>query len=244
MKNICILMISCLVTVIFSTGFAQEMKPAAKMSTFQNDLSKLRKKIIPMCAQLQGGNPGESKDRLLVDIDLIITEWKTITAAYKNNPPAEYVHDPAWSGYFDEALDNFEIMRARAEQGNYKRAIQFCGMNCGLFVNINLVNGVDKVSDKMFQLRKNVKLMLDMVKAGNWKGAADIQKTTDEMITAMMASSATEVSNKAEFEQDLTNIKTAYDAFVDAVVKRDIETAKDRFKNFLMVFGKAYLKYI
>lgn len=230
--------------VIFSAAYAQEGKPMSETRTFQDDLSALRKKIIPMCAQLQTGNPAESKERLLGDIESIITDWKTITATYQDHPPVEYARDPAWSGYFDEALDNFEIMRARVEQGNYKRAVQFCGMNCGLFVNINQINGVDRVSDKMFQLRREVKLLLDMAKAGNWKGAAGVQKNTDEMLAALTAVSTTEAVDNVEFQQDLANIKTAYDAITDAVAKQDIETAKERFKNFLMVFGKAYVKYI
>ena len=48
---------------------------------------------------------------------------------------------------------------------------------------MNQVNGVDKASDKMFMVRKNAKFMMDMIKAGNWKGAAHVQEHTAEMVT-------------------------------------------------------------
>jgi len=228
----------------FTAGFAADVQPVATSSTFQSDLSSLRKKIVPMCAQLQAGKPSVSQENLLGDIDAIITGWKTMTEAYKANPPAEYAKDPAWQGYFGEALDNFEIMRARTEQQNYKRAMQFCGMNCGVFVTMNQVNGVDKASDKMFMVRKNVKFMMDMIKAANWKGAAHVQEHTVEMVKGMMASTAPAGTDKTAFEQDMKNIKTTYDTFTGSFEKKDAKDAGEKFMAFMKTFGGAYSKYL
>ena len=196
-------------------------------SRFQSDLSSLRKNVLPVCAQFQAGKPAESNDKLIADIDSIISKWKAMSDAYKNNPPAGYSKDPSWSGYFDEALDNFEIMRDKAGQGNYKRATQFCGMNCGLFVNMNQVSGIDKLSDKMFVLRKNAKLMMDMIKADNWKGAAHMNKHNDELVTVMPA-----------------EVASAYNSFTKEIEKKDGAAAGKKFMEFLKIFGAAYSNYL
>jgi hypothetical protein len=235
--------VSALFFGALSVGFSADAQPVAKGS-FQSDLSNLRKQIIPMCAQLQAGKPAVSQEKLLGEIDSIITGWKAITTTYANNPPAEYSKDPSWQSYFPEALDNFKIMRERTEQGNYKRAMQFCGSNCGLFVTMNQVNGVDKASDKMFMVRKNVKLMMDMIKAGNWKGAAHVKEHTAEMVSMMMASSAPAGADKAVFEQEMTNIKAAYDGFTGAFEKKDSKEAGDKFMSFMKTFAGSYSKYL
>jgi len=236
--------VSALLLGAFSIGIAADVQPVVKSSTFQSDLSSLRKKIVPMCAQLQANKPAVSQEKLLGDIDEIITGWKAMTDAYKTNPPAEYAKDPSWQSYFLEALDNFEIMRARTEQQNYKRAMQFCGMNCGVFVTMNQVNGVEKASDKMFMVRKNAKTMMDMIKAGNWKGAAHVQEHTAEMVKAMMASSAPAGVDKAAFEQDMKNIKAAYDAFIGTFEKKDAKDAGEKFMAFMKTFAGSYSKYL
>jgi hypothetical protein len=227
-----------------SASIVVDAQTPAKSVSFQSDLSALRKKVVPMCAQLQAGKPAVSQEKLLGDIDSIITGWKAITAAYKTNPPTEYAKDPSWQSYFPEALDNFEIMRARAEQENYKRAMQFCGSNCGVFVTMNQVNGVDKASDKMFMVRKNVKFIMDMVKAGNWKGAAHVKEHTAEMVAMMMASAAPAGADKAVFEQDMKSIKAAYDTFVEAVDKKDGKDAGVKFMAFMKTFAGSYSKYL
>ena len=237
-------MVSALLLGSFSFGFAADAQRVVKDSTFQGELSSLRKKIVAVCAQFQAGKPAVSQEELLDDIDSIIAGWKAMTETYKANPPVEYAKDPSWQGYFPEALDNFEIMRARTEQQNYKRAMQFCGMNCGVFVTLNQVNGVDKASDKMFMVRKNAKTMMDMIKAGNWKGAVHVQEHNTEMIKAMMASTAPDGADKAVFEQDMKSIKAAYDAFIGAVGTKDGKEAGEKFMAFMKTFGGAYSKYL
>jgi hypothetical protein len=99
----------------------------------------------------------------------------------------------------------------------------------------------------MFMVRKNAKTMMDMVKAGNWKGAAHVQEHTAEMVKAMMASAAPAGADKVAFEQDMKNIKAAYDAFIGAVEKKDAKDAKDageKFMAFMKTFSGAYSKYL
>ena len=102
----------------------------AQEKTFDSEMSTLRKSIVAMCAQLQTGEPKESQEQLLKDIDTIIGGWESIAGVYKNNPPKGYEKDSDWKGYFNEALDNFQIMRQKADGKDYGRAMQFCGQNC------------------------------------------------------------------------------------------------------------------
>lgn len=233
-----------LVVGIVAAGSAADAQPAARGATFQSQLSALRGKIITMCAQLQAGKPARNPAQLLAEIDAIIAGWKELTGTWKAAPPAEYANDPAWPGYFGEALDNFEIMRARVEQGNYKRAMQFCGMNCQLFVTMNLVSGVDKASDRMFTVRKNAKTMMEMVSAGNWKGAERLRQQTDEAVAAMAAAVPPAGSDKAAFQQDMEAIKAVYEAFTGAIAKKDAKEAAETFSAFMKAFALVYPKYV
>lgn len=244
MKVFSLAVTASLLLGIVTAGFAENVPSVNNNSAFQSELASLRKKVIPLCAQLQAGKPTAGKDALVSGIDSIMTEWKTMTEAYKTNPPAEYAKDPAWQGYFGEVLDNFEIMRERMEQQNYKRAMQFCGMNCGVFVTMNQVNGIDKASDKLFMLRKNTKQMMDMVKAGNWKGAAHVRKHNDEMVAMMMASSAPAGADKAAFEQDMKSAKAAYNVFIGSLEKKDAKDTGEKFMAFMKMFAGSYSKYL
>ena len=211
---------------------------------FNSDLSTLRKKIIPMCAQLQAGKPAETQDKLISDIDSIISGWNRITTTYKSNPPAEYSKDPAWAGYFRDVSDNFKSLQTMVSRTNYKRAMFFCGVNCGIFVNINQVNGIKKVSDVMFMLRKNAKQMMDMINAGNWTGAGHVREHTVEMIEALGTFKVPAGMEKNAFENDLNAVKTAYADFVKTIETKDQAAAKEKLGLFLKTFGPVYSRYL
>jgi len=229
--------VSFIVTGFISLCFAQE-------KTFDSEVSVLRKNIIAMCAQLQAGQPKESQEQLLKDIDTIISRWKDITTAYRNNPPNEYAKDPAWKSYFDEALDNFQIMRQKTEQKDYKRAMQFCGFNCALFVKIHQVNGRSTLTDKLFTLRQNVRLAVAMAKAENWTGAQGIMEECALQLQGIKKIPNPSSVNKTEYNADLIQIEQAYDKMREIITKKDIQGIDKQLKSFIGDFGKIYLKYI
>ncbi len=134
-----------------------------------SDVSAFRKEVFKVCSQLQEGNAGIN-DAILTQIDQILQKWAAISLQYKNNPPKQYSNDPAWALYFDEAKDNFDLMRKNAASDNIKRAVQFCGMNCMLFVKIHKINNTVTLADKMFDLRSAIRMMVWMAQSGNWKG--------------------------------------------------------------------------
>jgi len=235
MKKSIVLAMTLLVST-FGVAFAE--------NTFDSQLSSLRKNIIGMCAQLQAGQPKESQEQFLKEIDGIISGWEGMATAYKNTPPAEYAKDPAWKGYFDEALDNFKIMRQKAEAKNYMRAMQFCGQNCGLFVKVHQVNGRVTLSDKMFTIRQNARLAISMAKAANWNGADKVFKHTNEILAEIDTLPVPAGMDKAAYLNDLEQIKANFNALAAVVGKKDINETDVQFKAYLKEFGKMYTKYI
>lgn len=244
--------IVCTQTILASgtRGFQTEQKTPSEalrepsVLGFAQELGSLRKMIIAMCAQLQAGKPLQSKEQLLAEIDRIIDGWKTMAVTYKDNPPREYAQDPAWKGYFINALDNFEIMRGKAESGNYDRAKEFCGMNCGLFVTMNQINGIEKISDRMFLLRKNVKMAMDMVNAGNMDGALATVKQTDALMEKIIAAARPTGMDPEAAAAELKRLDEAYRAFSVTMKGNKKEDTAVSFKMFFKTFGEVYLRFI
>jgi len=216
----------------------------AEDNGFDKELSSLRKNIISMCAQLQAGQPKESQEQLLKEIDGIISGWEGMASAYKATPPAEYSKDPAWKSYFDEALDNFRIMRQKAEEKKYGRAMQFCGYNCSLFVKIHEVNGRSTLTDKMFMLRQNVRLAVSMAKAENWAGAQETIKKCSSNLNEIKKYPKPQNNDENEYSLDINQVESAYNKIMEVINNRNIQAIDGQLKSFIEDFGKIYKKYI
>jgi len=213
-------------------------------NSFDTELSGLRKSIIGMCAQLQMGQPKENQEQLLKEIDVIINGWERITATYKNTPPAEYAKDPAWKSYFNEASDNFQIMRQKVEGKDYNRAMQFCGLNCALFVKIHQVNGRISISDKLFPLRMNVRMAVSMAKAENWTGAQEILRQCAKQLQDIKKIPNPPAVDKTIYKSDISQIEQSYNSISKVIGKHDTQGIDKQLKSFMGNFGKIYLKFI
>jgi len=213
-------------------------------NSFDTELSGLRKSVISMCTQLQAGQPRENQEQLLKEIDAIISGWKGLTDNYNNTPPVEYAKDPAWKSYFDEALDNFQIMRQKVEGKDYNRATQFCGLNCALFVKIHQVNGISTLTDKMFTLRQHLKLTLSMAKASNWAGAKEIMENASKDLQEIKKLAIPANVDKKEYLNDIKLLDDAFAQLKSIFNMKDIKKFGEQFKTFLNTFNKLYLKYI
>ena len=233
MKKRMIFAMACLL----SPGLASGVMAA---DGFDKELSALRKDIIPMCAQLQAGKPAQSPEQLLKEIDAIAAGWKALETKYASEPPAAYAKDPAWKSYFAEAADNFSIMRAKAADGDYKRAMQFCGLNCALFVKIHQVNGIVTLTDKMFSIRQGLRNAQSMAVAGNRKGAAKLVEEAAKGVAELEGIKPPEGAETGAWDADLRAVKEAM-----AALEADFETGEYAkfdagLKKFLAVFNKIY----
>ncbi len=233
MKKRIILVLACLL----SSGLASGGMAA---DGFDKELSALRKAIIPMCAQLQAGKPAQSPEQLLKEMDAVAAGWQALEAKYAAEPPAAYAKDPAWKGYLAEAADNFAIMRAKTAAGDYKRAMQFCGLNCALFVKIHQVNGIVALTDKMFGIRQTLKNAQGMVAAGNRKGAAKLVDEAAKGVAELEGIKPPEAAEKGAWDSDLKVVKEAMVSLEADFKTGEYEKFDAGFKKFLAVFNKIY----
>jgi len=209
---------------------------------FDNDLSSFRKTVFTLCAELQKSDVGINKG-MLNQMDEILLAWDAISSRYKNNPPQQYSSDPSWAMYFDEAKDNFLLMRENIAKGNVKRAVQFCGSNCLLFVKIHKINGMVTLADRMFDLRSGVKMMLSMANAGNWKGV-DIQiNQCDSIINELHVYVQNNKSDAAQ--QDVVKkIDLLWNEFKQKVQSHDIQSIKEGSVKFLKDYNQMYYEVL
>ncbi|MGQ9702373.1 MAG: hypothetical protein ACUVQT_07970 [bacterium] len=222
---------------LFQTGNSQE-------NSFDAELSALRKKIVGVCAQLQAGQPRESHEQLLGEVDWVIGEWSSLTNKYKDNPPVEYTKDPEWKNYFSEAFDNFSIMKQKIENKDYKRAAQFCGMNCALFVKIHQINGKITLTDLMFTMRQHLKMAMSMAKAGNWRDAKKNMNDARELIQVMVKLPVPTGIEKQKYLADVDLLKKSYSELNEVFSNEETDQINQQFKEFLGIFNAIYLKYL
>ena len=230
-----------LIAAVFALGLAGSAPVFAQ--DFDGELSALRGKIISMCAQLQAGKPNESPEQLLGEIDAIITAWNGMAEKYTKEIPEAYAKDPGWKNYFAEAADNFSIMRQKAAAGDYKRASQFCGMNCGLFVKIKQVNGRTGFSDKIFFVRQNAHLAMAMAKAENWESAIATLGKSGKMLEEIKTPEG-DSTEAAAYAGDLKTLKADFAPLSAAFGGRDMKRLGPAFTDYLAKFGKIYAKRI
>ena len=217
---------------------------AQENAGFDQDLSSLRKNLIQTCGKLQSPDAKANKDAIIKGIDETIAAWDAMTKKYSEAAPEEYSKDRDWKGYFAEAADNFSLMKARTEEGKYGRAVQFCGANCALFVKIHKINGKVTITDKMFDLRMNAKLFVNMSLASNKKSMVKMMKRTDEVLDDIHNMPAPANVDKAVYDADVAQLDKIYAALKSATDKGSEKQINEGMNTFLKEFGKIYIKYI
>lgn len=131
-------------------------------------------------------------------------------------------------------------MRAKAAAGNYKRAMQFCGLNCALFVKIHQVNGIVTLADKMFAIRQGLKSAQGMAAAGNSKGAANLVEAAAKGAAELEGIKPPEGAETKAWAEDISAVQSAM-----ALLRQELKTEEaGRFdevlKKFLSVFNRIY----
>jgi len=235
--------IALLASVLGSSGpaLAGDQTPTPG---FARELSSLRLTLIPACARIRTDTTAAAGAQLPIVLDSIIERWQGISARYRDVPPPEYARDPAWADYLDEALENFRLMRDRTAAGQRKEAARFCGLNCNLFVTMNQVNGIDRAADRMFLLRRNVRSVMAMVKAGNMAGASQACDETERLANRLVACDPPPGVKAGDFSADIALVLKPYRQFADAVRAADGAGAARSFDEFNKVFASIYVKYV
>lgn len=234
MKRIVVLLT---LAVAILTGTARSQSDG-----FDRQLSALRKDIVIVCGRLQAGKPDGGPAQLAVAIDTIVEGWNALKGSYRDNPPEVYANDPAWKGYFAEADDNFALMRTKAAEGNFKRAVQFCGLNCALFVKIHQVNGAESVTDRLFSMRQAIKTAQAMVSTGNRRGAKLLLKRHLTDFDNMPGVKISGIEDM-DLRSDINLLKDGFIVLIKTLDEKT-EGGNDTFVKYLAKFNGIYVKYL
>lgn len=242
-KRVVGLMLSSLVLL----SFPSLMQAAATPSeNFENRLSAFRKGMIAACAQFQAGKPRESGEQFDAELVALETSWANLTSDFREAPPAPYAGDAKWPQYFDSVRENLQAMRAAVAAGRYGKAFEICGSTCALFVTMHETNGISTVCDKLFEFRKQAKLMLAQIKSGHADAAAS---RLPSLLAQRDAVLLTPVPEKAATEEDeylrlVREFSSSVDAFATALVNDTPAAALVSYEAMMNAFTSVYNRYI
>ncbi|MGK9476402.1 hypothetical protein [Melioribacter sp. OK-6-Me] len=147
-------------------------------SEFDDEIAPWHKKAIVTCGMLKNMDTFEH-EKFIKKLDELDAELKILAEKYLNNPPAEYAKDPLWKTYFEDLMDNTNVIRERAEKKQYRLAQKYCPYYCMTFGKMHRNNGRTDLTDLMFSWRAEIKNVMDMYLAGNVEGAKNHLEIVD-----------------------------------------------------------------
>ena len=228
-------------------GLALPLWAAARPGEdFESRLSAFRKGMIAACAQFQVGKPRESVEQFDAELAALEKTWAGFASDFRAAPPAPYAGDTRWSQYFDSVRENLQAMRAAVAGGRYGKAFETCGATCALFVTMRESNGISTVCDKLFEFRKQAKLMLGQIKNGHPEAAG---LRLPALLTQRDAVLLTPVPEKAAEERDeylrlVRDFSHSVDAFAIALLNDTPAAALATYEAMMKGFGAVYNRYI
>jgi hypothetical protein len=228
-------------------GLAAPLRAAARPGEdFESRLSAFRKDMIAACAQFQAGAPRESKEQFNAELAALEAAWAGLASDLREAPPALYAGDAKWPQYFDSVRENLQAMRAAVAGGRYGKAFETCGATCALFVTMHESNGISTVCDKLFEFRKQAKLMLGQIKNGYVEAA---RLRLSALLAQRDAVLLTPVPEKAAAERDeylrlVREFSNSVDAFATAVVNDTPAAALASYETMMKAFTGVYNRYV
>jgi len=213
---------------------------------FETRLSAFRRGMIAACAQFQVGKPRESVEQFNAELAALEAAWAGLASDFREAPPALYAGDAKWPQYFDSVRENLQAMRAAVAGGRYGKAFETCGATCALFVTMHESNGISTVCDKLFEFRKQAKLMLGQIKNGHPEAAG---LRLPALLAQRDAVLLTPVPGKAAAERDeylrlVREFSNSVDAFATALVNDTPAATLASYEAMMKAFTGAYNRYI
>jgi hypothetical protein len=219
---------------------------ASPSDDFESRLSAFRKDMIAACAQFQAGKPRESSEQLDAELAALEAAWGDLASDFRKAPPVLYAGDAKWPQYFDSVRENLQAMRAAVAGGRYGKAFEICGATCAFFVTMHESNGVSTVCDKLFEFRKQAKLMLGQIKNGRPEAA---RLRLSALLAQRDAALLTPVPEKAAAERDeylrlVREFSYSVDAFATALVNDTPAAALASYETMMKAFTAVYNRYV
>jgi hypothetical protein len=228
-------------------GLAAPLWAAARAGEdFESRLSAFRKGMIAACAQFQVGKPRESVEQFDAELAALEGTWASLASDFREAPPALYAGDAKWPQYFDSVRENLQAMRASVASGRYGKAFETCGATCALFVTMHESNGISTACDKLFEFRKQAKLMLGQIKNGHPEAAG---LRLPALLAQRDAVLLTPVPGKAAGERDeylrlVREFSNSVDAFATALVNDTPAGALTSYEAMMKAFTAFYNRYV
>jgi hypothetical protein len=213
---------------------------------FENRLSAFRKGMIAACAQFQAGKPRESKEQFDTELAALEAAWAGLASDFREAPPGLYAGDGKWPQYFDSVRENLQAMRAAVAGRRYGKAFETCGATCALFVTMHESNGISTVCDKLFEFRKQAKLMLAQIKSGHADAAASrlpsLLAQRDAVVLWPIPEKA--ASDPTHYRELVAGFSSAADRFAIALTNDSADAALARYAELMEAFTALYNRYI
>jgi hypothetical protein len=228
-------------------SLAAPLRAAASLNDdFESRLSAFRKDMIAACAQFQAGAPRESKEQFDRELIALQAAWASLAAAYRGAPPAAYAKDAKWPTYFGSVAENLAAMRAAVSDNLYNKAFEICGSTCALFVAMHESNGISTVCDKLFEFRKQAKLMLAQIKSGHADAAAcrlpSLLAQRDAVVLSPIPEKA--ASDPTRYRELVAEFSSVADRFAIALTNDGADAALARYAELMVAFTALYNHYI
>lgn len=210
----------------------------AQTKSFDEEIAPWHKKAVITCGMLKNMDLFEQQ-KFLKNLDELEAELKIISEKYSNNPPAEYAKDPQWKTYFEDLMDNTNVIRERIEKKQYRLAQKYCPFYCMTFGKMHRNNGRTDLTDVMFMWRAEIKNAMDMFAAGNIEGAKNHLEMVDRVYGKVK--SYQQKNNDAKFNELFAPVEEIVKVWKESVEQKDIEKVKTNFDKFINEFGKPYM---
>jgi len=219
---------------------------ATMAGDFEAGLSSFRKSMIAACAQFQASAPRESKEQFDQELVALQAAWASLAADYRDAPPAAYAGDVKWPSYFGSVSENLAAMRAAVSENRFGKAFEICGSTCALFVTMHETSGISTVCDKLFEFRKQAKLMLAQIKSGHADAAASRLSSLLAQRDAVISMSLSEraARERDEYLRLRGEFSAAVDAFATALVNNSPAAAVGAYDAMMQAFSQFYNRYI
>jgi len=233
-------------SMLLALMVASVANAATVAGDFEARLSSFRGSMISACAQFQAGTPRESREQFDRELIALQAAWASLAAAYQGAPPAAYAKDAKWPTYFGSVAENLAAMRAAVSDNRYNKAFEICGSTCALFVTIHESNGISTVCDKLFEFRKQAKLMLAQIKSGHADAAASRLPSLLAQRDAVVLSPIPEkaASDPTRYRELVAGFSSAADKFAIALTNDGADAALARYAELMVAFTALYNRYI
>ena len=209
----------------------------AQTKSFDEEIAPWHKKAVMTCGMLRTMDTFDQQ-KFIKNLDELEAELKVISEKYSNNPPAEYAKDPQWKTYFEDLMDNTNVIRERIEKKEYRLAQKYCPFYCMTFGKMHRNNGRTDLTDVMFSWRAEVKNAMDMFAAGNVDGAKNHLEMVDRMYGKLK--SYQQKKNDAKFNELFSPVEELVKEWKNGIETKNAEKVKTNFGKFMNEFSKPY----